>query len=42
MNQEVKKPGAASEVEARRVAEEAREAEWRSPSFLKEDRKSVV
>ena len=36
MNQEVKKPGAASEVEARRVAEEAREAEWRSPSFLKE------
>jgi alkylation response protein AidB-like acyl-CoA dehydrogenase len=36
MNQEMKKPGAASEVEARRVAEEAREAEWRSPSFLKE------
>ena len=27
MSQEVKKPGAASEVEARRVAEEAREAE---------------
>jgi alkylation response protein AidB-like acyl-CoA dehydrogenase len=36
MNQELKKPGAASEVEARRVAEEAREAEWRQPSFLKE------
>jgi alkylation response protein AidB-like acyl-CoA dehydrogenase len=36
MNQEFKKPGAASEVEARRVAEEAREAEWRAPSFLKE------
>jgi alkylation response protein AidB-like acyl-CoA dehydrogenase len=26
----------ASEIEARRVAEEAREAEWREPSFLKE------
>ena len=25
-----------SETEARRVAEEAREAEWRAPSFLKE------
>ncbi|MCI0657251.1 MAG: acyl-CoA dehydrogenase family protein, partial [Acidobacteria bacterium] len=36
MNQEFTKPGAASEVEARRVAEEAREAEWRAPSFLKE------
>src|SRR5713101_7466791 len=32
---EAKKP-TASEIEARRVAEEAREVEWREPSFLKE------
>ena len=36
MNQEHPKSSAASEMEARRVAEEAREAEWRQPSFLKE------
>ena len=36
MSEEAKKPSAASEMEARRVAEEAREAEWREPSFLKE------
>jgi alkylation response protein AidB-like acyl-CoA dehydrogenase len=30
------KPGAVSEAEARRVAEEARETEWQAPSFLKE------
>jgi alkylation response protein AidB-like acyl-CoA dehydrogenase len=36
MSQEPPKPVAASEAEARRVAEEAREAEWRQPSFLKE------
>jgi hypothetical protein len=33
---EGKSAPAAAETEARRVAEEAREAEWREPSFLKE------
>jgi alkylation response protein AidB-like acyl-CoA dehydrogenase len=36
MSQELQKTGAASETEARRVAEDARESEWRAPSFLKE------
>ena len=36
MSQDPQKDTAASEREARRVAEEAREAEWRHPSFLKE------
>src|SRR5689334_13981714 len=30
------KQGAAGAAESRRVAEEAREAEWKAPSFLKE------
>jgi len=30
------KPGAVSAAEARRVAEEARETEWKAPSFLKQ------
>ncbi len=34
MSEDAKKP--VSEAEARRVAEEARESEWKSPSFLKE------
>src|SRR5262245_36881228 len=34
--QELKLKPTPSEMEARRVAEEAREAEWREPSFLKE------
>ncbi len=34
MSEEARKP--VSEAEARRVAEEAREAEWKAPSFLKE------
>jgi len=33
---ETHKPRPVSEVEARRVAEEARESEWQAPSFLKE------
>jgi alkylation response protein AidB-like acyl-CoA dehydrogenase len=33
---EAKRQPTASEIEARRVAEEAREVEWRKPSFLKE------
>ncbi|HEV8374738.1 MAG TPA: acyl-CoA dehydrogenase family protein [Candidatus Polarisedimenticolia bacterium] len=36
MNQDHPKSAAVSETEARRVAEEARETEWREPSFLKE------
>jgi alkylation response protein AidB-like acyl-CoA dehydrogenase len=36
MSEPGKKIGRASEEEARRVAEEARETEWRAPSFLKE------
>jgi alkylation response protein AidB-like acyl-CoA dehydrogenase len=36
MSQDHPKTAAVSEAEARRVAEEAREAEWRQPSFLKE------
>jgi alkylation response protein AidB-like acyl-CoA dehydrogenase len=34
MSEDLKKP--VSEVEARRIAEEARETEWKAPSFLKE------
>ncbi len=36
MSEPSQKPGAVSEAEARRVAEEARETEWTAPSFLKE------
>ena len=36
MARETKKPRPLAEAESRKVAEEARETEWRAPSFLKE------
>ncbi|MDQ5872883.1 MAG: acyl-CoA dehydrogenase family protein, partial [Acidobacteriota bacterium] len=36
MAAETRKPRAVAEADSRKVAEEAREAEWRAPSFLKE------
>ncbi|HZI67856.1 MAG TPA: acyl-CoA dehydrogenase family protein, partial [Thermoanaerobaculia bacterium] len=36
MARETRKPRAVAEADSRRVAEDARETEWRAPSFLKE------
>jgi len=36
MTAEARKPRALAEADSRKVAEDAREAEWRAPSFLKE------